>query len=481
MAYRYGNRQQMELLPQSIEEYVANDDPVRAYDAFIDALDCDALGIEVNPHKVGNAEYNPKAMLKLLIYGYSYGIRSSRKLERATYHNMSFIWLVGGLKPDHKTIAEFRRKNRRALKKVLRECARMCIKLDLITGNVLFVDGTKIRANAAWKKSRSKGWYEQQLSTVENRIEELLGECEAIDRQEEGNDSCVQMREELAQKERLKVEIEEVVKEFEGSSRNRVNQTDPDCAVMKGSQGSYASYNVQSVVDDEHGLIVHADAVKEVTDYHQFAHQIDQANEVLDEPCRVACGDAGYTDIEELEKIDAQGIKVIVPSRRQASHKPEKPLSKREFRYDEEKDCYYCPQGHRLDYIATEKSKKRKRYKIVESSLCVSCSYFGQCTTDKKGRRMTRLLGEELREKFESNYEERASQEIYARRKVRAERPFGHLKRNLKADAFMVRGQEGVQAETSVLATCYNIVRMITLCGGVPELIQRLMMKTTIV
>jgi len=156
MAYRYGNRHQMELLPQSIEEYVTKDDPVRAYDVFIDALDFDALGIAINPHKVGNAEYNPRAMLKLLIYGYSYGIRSSRKLERATYHNFSFIWLVGGLKPDHKTIAEFRRKNRKALKRVLRECARMCIKLDLIVGNVLFVDGTKIRANAAWKKSYRK-------------------------------------------------------------------------------------------------------------------------------------------------------------------------------------------------------------------------------------------------------------------------------------------------------------------------------------
>lgn len=481
MAYRYGNRHQMELLPQSIEEYVAKDDPVRAYDAFIDALDFDALGIKVNPHKVGNAEYNPRAMLKLLIYGYSYGVRSSRKLERATYHNISFIWLVGGLKPDHKTIAEFRRRNRVALKRVLRECARMCIKLDLIAGNVLFVDGTKIRANAAWKKSYRKEWYEQQLSKVEQRVEELLGECEAIDREEEGHDSCVRMREELAEKERLRGEIEEIVKEFEVSGRKRINQTDPDCAVMKGSQGSQASYNVQSVVDDGNGLIVHADAVKEVTDYHQFAHQIDQANEVLDERCKIACGDAGYTDIEELEKIDAQGIKVVVPSRRQASHKPQKPLGKHAFRYDEERDCYYCPQGHRLEYVATEKSKQRKRYRIIERSLCISCGHFGQCTTDVKGRRMTRLFREELREKFEAQYEEAASQMIYKRRKTKAEHPFGHIKRNLKADAFMVRGREGVQAETSLLATCYNIVRMITLCGGVPGLIQRLMMKTTLV
>ena len=163
MAYRYGNRYQMALLPQSIEDYVPKDDPVRAYDAFVEALDFNELGIEINPQKVGNSKYDTKVMLKLLVYGYSYGTKSSRKLERASYHNMSFIWLMGGLKPDHKTIEEFRRKNKRALQKILKQCARMCIKLDLIAGNVLFVDGTKIRANAARSRTHDKSWYENAI------------------------------------------------------------------------------------------------------------------------------------------------------------------------------------------------------------------------------------------------------------------------------------------------------------------------------
>ena len=154
MAYRSGNRHQTELLPQSIEEYVADDDPVRAYDAFVEALDFHELGININSHKVGNAEYDPRSILKLLVYGYSYGVKSSRKLERECYHNISFIWLMGGLKPDHKTIAEFRRRNKKALKKVLRHCAQVCIKLKLIAGNIRFVDGTKIRANAAYPRRR---------------------------------------------------------------------------------------------------------------------------------------------------------------------------------------------------------------------------------------------------------------------------------------------------------------------------------------
>jgi transposase len=174
MAYRYGNRFQMSLLPKSIEEYIAENDPVRAYDAFMEALDFNQLGIEINSNKVGNSPYDPKAMLKLLVYGYSYGVKSSRQLERGTYHNISFIWLMGGLKPDHKTIAEFRRNHKKAIKKVLKQCARMCIELDLIAGNVLFVDGTKIRANASSARTHDKAWYEEQLKGIESRIERLL-------------------------------------------------------------------------------------------------------------------------------------------------------------------------------------------------------------------------------------------------------------------------------------------------------------------
>src|SRR4030042_6344188 len=147
MSYRYGNREQMTLLPQSIEEYIPEDIPVRGYDAFVEALDFGGLGMELDEEEVGNPGYDPRAMLKLLVYGYSYGVRSSRKLERETHYNLSFLWLMGGLKPDHKTIAEFRRRNKKALKRVLRQWAGMCLKLGLIAGKALFVDGTKVRAN----------------------------------------------------------------------------------------------------------------------------------------------------------------------------------------------------------------------------------------------------------------------------------------------------------------------------------------------
>ena len=146
MAYRYGERTQSVLFPQSIDDYVSADDPVRAYDAFVEQLDLEALGITINERNTGCPAYAPKAMLKLLLYGYSYGERSSRKLERAVHHNISFIWLMGKLKPDHKTIARFRRNHRQAIGNLLKQCARMCVELDLITGNTLFVDGSKFTA-----------------------------------------------------------------------------------------------------------------------------------------------------------------------------------------------------------------------------------------------------------------------------------------------------------------------------------------------
>lgn len=465
MAYRSGDRRQMSLLPQSIEEYVAEDNPVRAYDAFVEALNFHELGITINPYKVGNAEYDPRSMLKLLVYGYSYGVKSSRKLERECYHNIAFIWLMGGLKPDHKTIAEFRRRNKKALKKVLRHCAQVCIKLELIAGNVLFVDGTKIRANAGRNRTHDRTYYEKLLVNLDSRIEQLLADCETADQSEEGTSSYVTMDKELAKNQILKERIKGALNSFTSSDRKQVNQTDPDCAMMHSVQGSHAGYNVQSVVDDKHGLIVQAEAVSDANDARQFARQIDQANELLEVPCKVACADAGYTDTVELEKIDQQEIKVIVPSQRQALHEEEGPFSKSHFTYDKEQDCYICPEGHRLLYSFTNKRKGKRQYRMEDKKLCHRCRHYGQCTKSARGRNIIRLRNEDVKIKLEAQYKEESSQKIYARRKTRVEHPFGHIKRNLKTDAFLLRGRDGVQAETSILATCFNVARMITIFG----------------
>jgi transposase len=464
MAYRYGERRQQMLFPPSLEEYVPSEAPVRAYDAFVNALDLAQLGLNVQENQVGCPAYDPQAMLKLLIYGYSYGVRSSRKLERECHYNVAFMWLTGGLKPDHKTIAEFRRQNKKALIQVIRQCARLCIKLDLIEGNTLFVDGTKIRANASIKNSWTAKRCQQYLAKVEQRIKDILSECEAVDQQEQGNASLVRMKEELCDQESLRSRVQQIFQELQAESNGSTNTTDPDCKPMHSVQGSHAAYNVQSVVDEKHGLIANSDVVNENNDVHQFAEQIEQAQETLEKQCQAACADAGYACVDELEKIDEQGIHVVVPSQKQAlKNKTEKPFDKSHFTYDSENDCYICPEGRVLKYSYTNTVNKEKVYR--GGSECRGCRHFGKCTKQPRGRGITRSLKIELQEKLAAQYEQPDSQRIYALRKQKVELPFGHIKRNLKMDGFLLRGLDGVKAEASVLSSCFNVARMISLLG----------------
>jgi len=464
MAYRYGERRQQMLFPPSLEEYVPSEAPVRAYDAFVNALDLARLGLNVQENQVGCPAYDPQAMLKLLIYGYSYGVRSSRKLERECHYNVAFMWLTGGLKPDHKTIAEFRRQNKKALIQVIKQCARLCIKLDLIEGNTLFVDGTKIRANASIKNSWTAKRCQRHLAKIEQRIRDILSECEATDQQEQQQGSLVKMQEELCNQEALRSKVYQILQELQAESNVSTNTTDPDCKPMHSVQGSHAAYNVQSVVDEKHGLIANSDVVNENNDVHQFADQIEQAQETLDKKCQSACADAGYACVDELEKIDEQGIHVVVPSQQQAlKNKAEKPFDKSRFTYDSENDCYICPEGHVLKYSYTNIVKKAKVYR--GGSDCRGCRHFGKCTKQPRGRGIMRSLKIELQEKLAAQYEQPDSQKIYALRKQKVELPFGHIKRNLKMDGFLLRGLDGVKAEASVLSSCFNIARMISLIG----------------
>lgn len=465
MPYRCGDRNQINLFPQAIEDYVGPDDPVRAYDTLVESLDFDDLGIELNEMKIGCPQYDPKTMLKLLVYGYSYGIRSSRKLERAIYHNISFIWLMGGLKPDHKTIAEFRRKNKPALKRVLKQCARMCMNLGLISGNTLFVDGSKIRANASLNNTWDEKKCQKVLKKIDRRIDKIISECDEADEREEGAPSHVKMEEELKDQKTLKEKVEKITKELEEEGKTSKNTTDPECTRIRSAHGVHAGYNGQIVVDEENGLIVNSDVVSENNDLNQFDEQINQANEAMGKECKAACGDSGYADTNRLEKIDKQNIKVVVPSQRQASEKKAGPFSKENFRYDSKKDCYICPEGQVLKYSHFDICKKHKCYQITDKSICFNCRYYGTCTKAKTGRKIIRLPNEEVREKLEAQYLEPESQAIYKLRKQKAELPFGHIKRNLGVNAFLLRGLEGAKAEMSLLASCFNLTRMINILG----------------
>jgi len=465
MAYQYGDRYQTNLFPQSIEEYVAENDPVRAYDAFVETLNLMELGIIWDEEQVGHPEYDPKAMLKLLVYGYSYGIRSSRKLERATHHNVSFIWLMGGLMPDHKTIARFRKNNKKSLKNILKQCAQLCIKLGLIEGNTLFIDGSKIRANASIDNIWTQERCEKYLKNIDEHIESILKECDFIDEKEQNKDSLVKLNEELKNKEVLKSKVQDIMKELKTKELESINSTDSDCVKVKGRQGTHAGYNGQIVVDQKHGLIVHSDVVNENNDDNQFTQQVTQANETLGKKCKNACADAGYANTDELKKIDDQNINVIVPTQKQAHDTKPEPFDKEHFTYDSKNDCYYCPEGHRLRYKNFDAIKNHKTYIMENKKHCLACKHYGICTIAKCGRAITRLFNEETKQKLEKIYSSKESQVTYKLRQQKVELPFGHIKRNLGVNAFLLKGLDGVKAEMSLFSSCFNIARLISIFG----------------
>ena len=439
MAFILGNREQQTFLPPAIEDYVSLHDPVRVYNAFVDSLDFQSLGISNEPQG-GADEYSPKLMLKLMIYSYSYGIRGSRKIERACHHNMSFVWLTGGLKPDYRTIARFRKKHKIAITNVLKQCVRMCIKFDLIEGNILFVDGSKMRANASIKNSWTEEKCKKMLKKIDKRIDTLQEEYEAVDAHEEGLESLVKVKEDLKDQNKLQKKIKTILKELETEDKKALNTTDDECANMKSTHGIHACYNIQNTVDCKHGLIVNTDVVNESNDSKQFSNQINQSNEVLKKKCEIAVADCGYANTTELEKIDKQEIKVIVPSQKQSLHQEEKPFRKSQFVYDKEHDQYKCPEGHILKFRGINKEKQHRVYSFKNSKICEQCEHYKICTKSKWGRRISRLINEDAKERFEKQYEQPESQAIYKLRKSKVELPFGHFKHNLGVRSFLMRG-----------------------------------------
>ncbi|HLP74162.1 MAG TPA: IS1182 family transposase [Bacteroidales bacterium] len=483
MAYRCGtDRHQTTFLPPSLDQYIGQDHPVRAYDVFVDTLNFKELGIKLDDHKVGNSEYDPRCMLKLLVYGYSYGVFSSRKLEREVHNNLSFIWLMKQLKPDHKTIAEFRRKNKAALEKTLGLCARMCLKLELMDANIFFVDGSKVRANAGRSNLHDKQWYEDKLKEIDKKIPQILNQCEQIDQGESQCGSQVAMPKELAKAQKLKEAVKEALDEFtkrgektKDGNKRKVNLVDPDSVLVQSRQGTHCGYSVQTVVDDKNGLIAHVDVVSEANDANQLADQIFGADAELGCECEIACADAGYSDIIEIAKLESAEKTVIVPSQAQAGGKEAGAFDKSKFTYDSESDCYLCPEGHRLTFRRfQDKDKQKKDYRIENSKQCRSCRHFGQCTQSKQGRTITRHVLEELRETVSKRFEDPAIRKIYDRRKCRAEHPFGYIKKVLRFGQFLLRGLDGVRAEASMLGTGFNLKRMINLLGGVQGFIARI-------
>jgi len=476
MAYKVGNRMQQTFLPSSIEDYVAQNDSVRVYDAFVDALDFQQLHMPLESVQSGADTYYPKQMVKLLVYGYSYGFRSSRKLARACQHNLSFIWLLGGLTPAYRTIARFRDKYKEQIKNILKQSVQMCLKLDLIDGNSLFIDSSVFKANASLNKTYDHERCQEALSRIYGHINQLVDDIQRLDTQEQDQESLTELKEELTDQNKRKEKIQEIVKELNQRQQHCTkeqtpfyNTTDPECTKIHKSNKTTAGYTVQMAVDGKHGLIVHAESTNIPNDAGQLNNQIQESKNVLDKLPESVAADTGYYSLPDLSQID-DNITVVIPTQKQVLKEREKdkttPFDKEQFVYDNKSDQYICPEGHRFNRVGFDKHKEQYSYRTKKKN-CLSCRHFGQCTRSPKGRTIKRSLHENLKEQVEQIYESEQGQNIYAQRKQRAELPFGHMKHNLSANEFLLKGKSGTNAETSLLSTAFNITRMISIIGVV--------------
>ena len=478
MAFKQDKRNAVTLFPDSISNYVSLDDPVRVYDEFIELLDFSELGIKRDSNKRGTSSYDPKMLLKVLVYSYSYGWRSSRKIERALSHNLSFIWLSGGQNPDHKTINRFRRINKKALSKVLLKCARVCYDLKLVSGNTLFVDGSKFRANAGLNKSKTKQGWQGYKEKIEQRISKLLEEIDQVDDKESG--SLVKLSEELSQKSKLSERISATLSKIEADNLGekkgygkkkvnpKINSTDLEAKVMKGRQGSHPSYNVQMTTDLDHGLILNMEATKDPNDLNKLNSSVEQAEQVSHQEAKIVCADSGYSSIEDIKKLTDTGRKVIVPNPR---YDNEGEFHANKFTYDKNNDLYICPAGKRLDKKKIENTENQVRYLPSDAKTCQGCQFFDKCTKSKNCRSIYRSNNEELKEQLQQEYESKKGQQIYKLRKEKVEYQFGHLKKNLGLGQFLLRGIKGANAEIGIAATCFNLTRITNIAGGVQEIL----------
>src|SRR3990167_6528334 len=271
--------------------------------------------------------------------------------------------------------------------------------------------------------------------------------------------------------------VREISKQLKETGKEKINATDIDSVNGKSRQGSHAIMNCQISMDEKHGFIVNSDAVSQNNDLNQFASQVEQSKETLERAPANVVSDAGYFSLDDIDKVP-EGVNVIMPSRKQAQKENKKtqvkPFGTEEFHYNKESDEYTCPAGKTLKKHKIAFGDENKIDYKANGKECRSCERFGVCTTSKNGRHIIRMKeNEDLKAKLEETYQQEEGQKLYKLRKEKVELPFGHMKRNLGAGQFLLRGKEGVNAELSILSTCFNIARMITIIG-IPTLIAKL-------
>ena len=471
------DRGQATLLPDCLEDWVDENNPVRAVDVFVEALDLVELGFDgAQPMATGRPGYKPSVLLKLYIYGYLNRVQSSRRLEREAGRNLEVIWLTGRLAPDHKTIADFRKDNGPAIKKVCAQFVELCRKMGLLAKASVAIDGSKFKAVNSRDNNFTKGKLERRLKQIEESVARYMGQLDTADRQTAAGEDPSETV--LLTKKRLKeklVKLEEEVKRLRAietqvlaSPDQQVSLTDPDCRSMatSGRGSGMVAYNVQSAVDTEHHLIVAHEVTNVGTDRSQLAHMGQAAKAALHTDNLDAVADRGYFKGEEILACEKAGITVTLPKPQTSGAKSAGRFGKPDFVYLPAEDVYRCPAGEKLTYRYTteEDGQNLRRY---WTSACPICPIKDQCTTGKE-RRITRWEHEHVVEAVQTRLDKNP-QAMRARRAT-VEHPFATLKMRMGATHFLMKRLKNVATEMALNVLGYNLTRVMNIVGVKPLL-----------
>ena len=455
------DRQQPMFL--SLEDIVADESMARVIDRFTDVCDLKQMRFQsIGAEATGRPAYAAAALSRLYVYGYTNGIRSSRRLAAECERNIEVMWLTGGLKPSYKTIAEFRKNNLRPLQKMFRRFTALCRDWGLVGGTLIAVDGTKRKAGNNKKNCFNRDKLEERLQNIDRQIAAYFEETERNDRLENAAGSS-ETTNRLAALHARKEQYEQYLKLLDESGENLLSTTDPDSRLMKSQQGSVdMAYNVQSAVDAQEHIILDYDVTLNPNDQHQLSNMVRKVKKRFRLRHFTVLADKGYYNGEDLEKVKKQGVDAIVSKQKTGAPKNQPAAFHTDrFTYDNAGDFYTCPTGHKL-FSPNNKAAPRRNF--FDKSACEHCPHLSDCIS---GERPYRTVS---RSQYAAIYEEvdertRSHMALYRLRQQIVEHPFGTVKFAMQGYYFLLRTRRKVRTEVALLFLAYNLKRAVKALG----------------
>ena len=469
------DRSQTSILPACIDDYVGSDNAVRAIDAFVGILNLGALGFKIRPEVTGRPGYHPATMLKIYLYGYLNQVQSSRRLERECARNLELIWLTGQLKPDFKTIADFRRDNGVAIRKVCQQFVALCRDIDLLDASIVAIDGSKFKAVNSKAKSFTREKLRRRLGEIDEAISRYLGELDRVDEVLEKTGMVMpearisRVNKKLTHFKKEADNLRTIERRMDATGETQVSLTDPDCRAMAttSKQPRVVGYNVQSVVETKHHLIVAHEVTNHGYDRDALSMMARAAKDVMARETIEAVADKGYYSGEEIVAAEKAGVAVTVPKPNTSNAGAAGRFDKADFVYLLDEDTYICPAGERLTYHFTSELDG-KMMRSYWTTACERCPVKSKCTTGKE-RRVRRWEHEAILDRVQKRLDDDPGK-IPLRSKT-VEHPFGTIKAWMGATHFKMKTMKHVATEMALHVLAYNMMRVMAVLG-VPRLVE---------